>query len=420
MRRIFNEKTKPLPISKEMVWKAYKRVKTNKGSAGVDNESLQKFEEKLSDNLYKLWNRLASGSYFPPAVKEQEINKDNGKKRKLGIPTVSDRIAQQVIKEYLEPRLEKEFHESSYGYRPSKDAHQALTKVRENARKYAWVIDLDITAFFDHVDHKKLLKALEWHAKEKWVKMYVKRWLEAPIAKANGELEAKKGKGTPQGGVISPLLANLYLHYAFDEWMRKHFPTLSFVRYADDIVIHCVSEKQSLYVLGRLKKRLLTCNLAIHPEKTQVVYCKQSKRNSKQKEKKVGFDFLGFSFRPESKPSKQGGKFLGYDCVISQKSYSKLVGEIKRLRFDRRAKSWQEIADLLNSKIRGWVQYYDGFRPRTLTKVFHRLHNRLIKWIMNRYKRFRRKKRKARAYLKYVYRRYPYLFYHWSIGYHLV
>lgn len=418
MRRIFNEKTKPLPISKEMVWKAYKKVRKNKGKAGIDNESLQGFDEQLSDNLYKLWNRLASGSYFPPAVKEQEISKDNGKKRKLGIPTVSDRIAQQVIKEYLEPRLEKEFHESSYGYRPSKDAHQALTKVRENTRKYAWVIDLDITAFFDHVDHKKLLNALEWHAKEKWVKMYVKRWLEAPIAKANGELEEKKGMGTPQGGVISPLLANLYLHYAFDEWMSKYFPTLSFVRYADDIVIHCVSEKQSLYVLEKLRKRLLECNLTIHPEKTQVVYCRSS--NRKQKGKKVKFDFLGFSFRPESKRSKHGRIFLGYDCMISQKSFSKIVKEIKRSRFDRGANSWQEIANFLNSKIRGWVQYYDGFRSRTLIRVFHRLHNRLIKWIMNRYKRFRRKKRKARAYLKYVYRHYPYLFYHWSIGYPLV
>ncbi|MCF8302009.1 MAG: group II intron reverse transcriptase/maturase [Bacteroidales bacterium] len=420
MRRIFNEKTKPLPISKEMVWKAYKKVRSNKGSAGVDNESIQKFEENLSDNLYKLWNRLASGSYFPPAVKEQEINKDNGKKRKLGIPTVSDRIAQQVIKEYLEPRLEKEFHESSYGYRPFRNAHQALTKVRENARKYAWVIDLDITAFFDHVDHKKLLTALEWHAKEKWVNMYVKRWLEAPIAKANGELEEKKGRGTPQGGVISPLLANLYLHYTFDKWMAKHFPTITFVRYADDIVIHCVSEKQSLYVLGKLKQRLSDCNLTIHPEKTHVVYCKASKRKPVLTGKRVKFDFLGFSFRPESKWSKHGDMSLGYDCKISQKSYSKIVKEIKRTRFDRWAKSWQEIADLLNSKIRGWVQYYDGFRSRAMSKVFHRLHNRLIKWIMNRYKRFRGKKRKAIAYLKFIYRRYPYLFYHWSIGYHLV
>jgi group II intron reverse transcriptase/maturase len=418
MRKIFEEKTKPLPISMEMVEKAYKKVKSNKGSAGVDKVSIQQFEENLAGNLYKLWNRMASGSYFPPAVKEQEIKKDNGKIRKLGIPTVLDRIAQQVIKEYLEPRLEKEFHESSFGYRPLKSAHQALTCVRENVRKYAWVIDLDITAFFDNVDHEKLVKALDRHAEERWVKMYVKRWLEAPIAKANGVMQEKQGIGTPQGGVISPLLANLYLHYTFDKWMEIHFPDIPFVRYADDIVIHCTSEKQSLFVLYKIKERLSQCNLSIHPDKTNVVYCKDYRRNLTGK--KVKFDFLGFSFRPESKPSKHGGMFLGYDCEISKKSYSKIVDELKRLRFHVWAESWQHIADVLNSKIRGWVQYYDKFRYRTLTKVFHRLHLRLMKWIMNRFKRFKTSRKRALNYLKFIHRKYSYLFYHWSIGYHLV
>lgn len=318
MRRMFEEKAKPLPISREQVLEAFKKVKSNKGSAGIDKVSLQEFEGRLPDNLYKLWNRLASGSYFPPAVKEKEIKKDNGKVRKLGIPTVADRIAQQVIKDYIEPRLEKGFHESSFGYRPLKSAHQALTCVRENVRKYAWVIDLDITAFFDNVDHEKMMLALDKHVEGRWIKMYVKRWLTAPIATLNGELKAKEGKGTPQGGVISPLLANLYLHYTFDKWTELKFPGLAFVRYADDIVIHCKTEKQSHYVLDKLQARSEACNLSVSPDKTSIVYCKDYRR--KETGKKVKFDFLGFSFRPMGKASKRGGMFLGYDCEISKKS----------------------------------------------------------------------------------------------------
>ena len=418
MRRMFEEKAKPIPISREMVWEAFRKVRANKGSAGLDEVSIQEYELNIPDNLYKLWNRMASGSYFPPAVMEKEIKKDNGKTRKLGIPTVADRVAQQVIKDYIEPRLEKEFHESSFGYRPLKSAHQALTCVRENVRNYAWVIDLDITAFFDNVDHEKMMLALDRHVEERWVKMYVKRWLEAPVAKANGEFLERMGKGTPQGGVISPILANLYLHYTFDKWMGINFPELAFVRYADDIIIHCKTEKQSQFVLNKLQLRLKECSLSVHPDKTSIVYCKDYRRT--ETGKKVKFDFLGFSFHPMSKVSKRGGMFLGYDCEISKKSYSKILKVIREFRFHRWAKSWQEIAGLLNSKIRGWVQYYDKLCYRTLTNVFHQLHLRLIKWIMNYYKRFKRGIKRSAAYLKYVYRRYPTMFYHWEIGYHLV
>lgn len=418
MRRIFEEKAKPIPISRKMVWEAYKKVRSNKGSAGIDKVSLTMYEANLSDNLYKLWNRLSSGSYFPPAVKEKQIKKDTGKIRKLGIPTVSDRVAQQVIKNYIEPRLEAEFHDSSYGYRPLRSAHQALTSVRENVRKYAWVIDLDIAQFFENVDHKKMLLALDRHMEERWIKMYITRWLQAPIAKQNGGIVEKQGKGTPQGGVISPLLANLYLHYTFDKWMDINFPDLAFVRYADDIIIHCKTEKQSKYVLEKLQTRLHESNLTTQPEKTSIVYCKDYRR--KETGKKVKFDFLGFSFRPESKRSQRGGMFLGFDCEMSKKSYSKIVKEIRDSHFNRRARSWQEIVDMFNSKIRGWIQYYDKFRSRTMTKVFHRLHDRLVKWIMNYFKKFRRSKKRAISYLKYVHRRFPTMFYHWEIGYHLV
>jgi RNA-directed DNA polymerase len=415
MRMIFEEKARPIPITGKMVQNAFKKVRANDGSAGIDKVSVSQFEANLSENLYKIWNRMASGSYFPPAVREHEIKKDNGKTRKLGIPTVADRVAQQVIKDYLEPRLEAVFHENSYGYRPLKSAHQALACVRENVLKYNWVIDLDITAFFDNVSHEKLMLGLHRHVEEKWVKMYIERWLQAPIAKVNGELVAKAGKGTPQGGVISPLLSNLYLHYTFDKWMDMEFPDLVFVRYADDIVIHCKTERQAQYVLEKVQKRLNSCDLSVHPEKTSVVYCKDYRR--KEAKKKTKFDFLGFSFHPMSKPSKQGGMFVGYDCEISTKSYSKIVGELKSLKFDRWAKSWQEIANLLNEKIRGWILYYDGFRKWAMTKVFHRLHNRLVQWILNYYKRFNGSVNKAYAHLRYIRRHYPTLFYHWEVGY---
>jgi group II intron reverse transcriptase/maturase len=420
MSRIFEEKARPLPISKGMVWQAFKKVKSNKGSAGVDNVSIQKFEEDLENNLYKLWNRLASGSYFPPSVKEVEIPKDKGKTRKLGIPTVADRIGQQVVKNLIEPRLEKEFHNSSYGYRPSRSAHQALLLVKQNTRRFDWVIDLDITKFFDNVDHQKLLKALDKHIEERWIKMYIERWLTAPKLSKEGVTEQRQGKGTPQGGTISPLLANLYLHYAFDKWMDRNFPELAFVRYADDIIIHCINEGQSKEVLDKVQLRLKECGLEVHPEKTKRVYCKDYRR--KKTGKAVQFDFLGFSFRPESKRTKGSGKmFLGYDCTINQKNYSKIVEVFRSLKIHRSTNyTLEDIARILNPKIRGWMQYYEKFRKTSLTCVFHRLHNRLVKWILNKHKRFKGSVKRGFDYLRGIYKSYPYLFYHWELGYPLV
>jgi RNA-directed DNA polymerase len=412
---IFEKRTRPIPITEEMVQLAYKKVRSNQGSAGVDSVNFQYFEMNLSKNLYKIWNRMSSGSYFPAAVKEQLIDKGGGKKRKLGIPTIGDRIAQQVVKGYIEPRMESIFHASSYGYRPMRSAHQALTEVRKNVRQYSWVIDLDIKAFFDNVNHEKLMLALEKHVDEKWVKMYVKRWLEAPIAQADGCLHKKDGKGTPQGGVISPLLANLYLHYSFDKWMSIYNPSVPFVRYADDMVIHCQSEQQAEYLLGKIKARLSECDLEVHPKKSKIVYCKDYRRPLKGKP--VKFDFLGFSFRPESKASKRGGMFLGFDCSISKKSYSKIVKELRDMRFQRWMSTWEELANLLNPKIRGWMQYYDTFRPWTLKTVFHRLHNRISKWILNHFKRFKGSRQRAFNHLKFMRRRFPTLFYHWEMGY---
>jgi len=321
--------TKQIPVTKHMVWNAYKKVRANKGSAGIDGESHKDFEERLVDNLYKVWNRLSSGTYFPPPVKEVEIPKADGKTRKLGIPTVGDRVAQMVIKDYLEPRMEAIFHESSYGYRPNRSAHDALQKARRNCWLYNWVIDIDIKGFFDNIDHAKMLLAIDKHVDEKWVKMYIIRWLTAPVQKQDRELIYKEGKGTPQGGVISPLLANLFLHYAFDQWLTKFFAGVKFERYADDIVVHCKSKEQAEYVLERLKRRMQECELELHPEKTKIVYCKDHKRTGSHEH--VKFNFLGFTFKPRpSKSQKDGFMFLGFDLAISVKSGKRILERKER------------------------------------------------------------------------------------------
>lgn len=261
-----------------MIWEAYKKVRSNQGSAGIDQVSMEEFDANRSKYLYKLWNRMSSGSYYPPPVKEVEIPKRDGKVRKLGIPTISDRVGQMVVKEYLEPRFEKIFSIHSYGYRPGKNAHQALEAVRQNCRKTDWVIDVDIKGFFDNINHEKLLKALEKHVSEKWCIMYIRRWLQTPVQTESGALIQKLSKGTPQGGVISPLLANLFLHYAMDKWLEQTHPTVKYIRYADDVVLHCKSKVQADYVLENLRKRMFNCGLELHPEKTKIVYCKDYRR----------------------------------------------------------------------------------------------------------------------------------------------
>lgn len=415
---IFEEKTKSIPITKEMVWEAYKLVKKNKGSAGVDNTTLQEFEKVRVKELYKLWNRLASGSYFASEVKRVEIPKERGKTRPLGIPTVSDRIAQQEIKSYLEPRLDSVFLDNSYGYRPNKSAHQAVKEVQENVQKHQWVIDLDIQEFFEHVDHELLYKALKVHVSEKWVLMYIKRWLEAPVLLTDGTLKAPNGKGTPQGGVISPLLSNLYLHYCVDKWMKIKYPQVKMVRYADDMIVHCASEREAKDLLNQLKSRFKECGLQVHPTKTKIVYCKKSGRNLKRKS--VQFDFLGFSFQPRLIRLRRGGFFLQYDCKMSRKSKKRILQELRDLCLHQKSQSTiEDLAILLNPKIRGWVNYYGKINRTSLKPVFYYLHHRLIKWILKKYKRFRDSRVRAVKWLRRVTNQYPNLFYHWSLGYQL-
>jgi RNA-directed DNA polymerase len=415
MTELFETKSKPIPITKDMVREAYRKVRSNKGSAGVDEISLIKFDENLSGNLYKIWNRLASGSYFPMPVKEVIIPKSDGGQRKLGIPSVADRIAQEVVKAFIEPRLEKEFSENSYGYRPNKSAHQALQKVRDNVRTFAWVIDMDIKAFFDEVDHELLMKAVDKHVPEKWVQMYIRRWLQAPIQTKEG-LVQKQGQGTPQGGVISPLLANLFLHYVLDKWIEQTFPTVKFVRYADDVVVHCISEKQSHYVLEGIKRRLQVCKLRLSEQKTKITYCKDYRRNEGKAYPKK-FDFLGHTFKPMAKKSERtAGVFLGFDCEMSMKARTRIIDEWKQMNFQRESTyTLQTLAQLLNEKSRGIINYYGKMNIFAVEKLFRHLDYRIAKWVKNKFKKLG-SYQKANDWLRAVKAKYPNMFVHWQFS----
>jgi len=413
---LWNE-TKSIPISRAMVWAAYKKVRANQGGPGVDTIDMDEFDADRSKHLYKLWNRMSSGSYFPPPVKETEILKQDGKVRKLGVPTISDRVGQMVIKDLIESRLEKIFSNNSYAYRPNKDAHQALTFVRINCRKTDWVIDLDIKGFFDNIDHNKMMRAIEKHVTEKWILLYIKRWLTAPVLTKSGDLVERQGKGTPQGGVISPLLANLFLHYALDMWLEQTDKTVKYARYADDVIIHCVSKTHAEQMLKRIEERMAACNLELHPDKTKLVYCRDYRRTGTHPQ--VKFDFLGYSFQPRPSKSKQTGKmFLGYDCAVSIRSRKQMADKLEELKIESMSyKSIVGIAQQLNPIIRGWIQYYGLFKSYELSKVFRLLRSRLIRWVRKRYKRYKTSLRRAFKWLDNVRKQYPNLFYHWQLGF---
>lgn len=412
---LWNE-TKSIPISRQMVWKAYQKVRSNKGSAGVDAISMEEFDVDRRKHLYKLWNRMSSGSYFPPAVKEVEIPKKDGAVRKLGVPTISDRVGQMVVKMFIEPRLEAIFSTNSYGYRPNRNAHQALSEVRNNCWKHNWVIELDIKGFFDNIDHNKLMLALEKHVPENWVKLYVRRWLEAPVVTVSRQQIEKQGKGTPQGGVISPLLANLFLHYAFDKWLEQKDKSVAFSRYADDLILHCNTKSHAERILRLVHQRMESVGLALHPQKTKIVYCRDFRR--REKYPTVKFDFLGYSFQPRTAYSKKKGKlFIGYDCAISISSRKRIADKLEELNVNRLTfKSIVGVAQFLNPMIRGWVHYYGKFKMYELTKVFRLLSKRLVWWARKRYKRYKTSIKKGYKWLARVRSQYPTLFYHWNFS----
>jgi RNA-directed DNA polymerase len=407
-------KTKSNVISKFVVWEAYKRVRANKGSAGVDNESLSAFEDNLKDNLYRLWNRMSSGSYFPPPVKLVEIDKKDGGKRSLGIPTVTDRIAQMVVKMILEPKIEPSFHPDSYGYRPGKSALDAVGLARKRCWRYNWVIDLDIKGFFDNLDHDLLKLALQKHTQEKWVLLYIDRWLKAPVQLPDGSL-AKREKGTPQGGVISPLLANLYLHYAMDEWLRIHFPQNPFERYADDSVVHCRTEEEASTILKSLQKRLQHCGLELHPVKTKIVYCKDDDRRGSYPTTK--FDFLGYTFCRRRSKNRFGKYFVNFSPAVSNSAKKSIRQEMRRWKVHLRSdKSLEDISHMFNPTLRGWFNYYGKYYKSELYSVFRHFNRTLSRWAMRKYKKLKGHNRRAEHRMGKIANDYPRLFYHWQIG----
>lgn len=406
--------TKSLPISKRMVWNSYLKVVEKDGGAGVDHESIEKFNEKMADNLYKLWNRLTSGSYFPPPVRTVLIPKKQGGQRPLGIPTVSDRIAQGVVKDYLEPTMEAIFHASSFGYRPGKSAHDALAQCQSHCMQYGWVLDVDIKGFFDNISHNILMRLLQHHIQEKWVLMYVERWLKAGVEQPDGSIMART-KGTPQGGVVSPLLANLYLHHAFDKWMEEHHSQNPFERYADDIVIHCRSQEEAEQLQIHLAKRMEEYELTLHPEKTKIVYCKNYQRQGSHDNE--SFTFLSYSFQPRMKIDKFGRKkvFMVFSCAISSAAKTGIRNAIREV-FNPH---WTEhtlerFAERLNPKLRGWINYYTRFNRHAALKVFCYLNELIRKWLRNKYKL--RTMKQLYVKFKAIQAEHGNLFYHWTQG----
>ncbi len=409
-------KAKSYEISKKIVWEAYKRVKANAGAAGVDGQSLSLFEKDLKGNLYKVWNRMSSGSYIPPPVRLVEIPKGNtGATRPLGIPTVSDRIAQTVVKLYFEPQVEPHFHPDSYGYRPGKSALDAVGVTRKRCWGQDWVIDLDIKGFFDNLDHDLVMRAVRHHTQSPWIHLFVERWLKAPVQRADGSLE-ERIKGSPQGSVISPLLSNLFMHYAFDEWLRRKYPAIQFARYADDAVIHAGTLFEANEVLSAIRERLGSCGLELHPEKTRIVYCQDSDRVDRYEH--VKFDFLGFTFRPRRAKNRWGKPFISFLPGISVKAANRIRSTIRswRLGATRNNQSLMDIANLVNPMVRGWVNYYGRFYRSALSPILRSLERSMVYWARRKYKRFNGHRRRAVHWLGRIARREPKLFVLWQTG----
>ncbi len=405
-------KPKPFSISKQAVWEAWLRVKANRGAAGVDGESIADFECRLKNNLYRIWNRMSSGSYFPPPVRTVMIPKASGGERPLGIPTVGDRVAQTVAKLYLEPRVEPHFHPDSYGYRPGKSALQAVGVARKRCWRNDWVVDLDIRGFFDNLDHDLVMRAVRKHTDCRWLLLYIERWLKAPAERADGTRVART-KGTPQGGVVSPLLANIFLHHAFDTWMAETYPHVPFERYADDIVVHCRSEAQARFIRDKIAGRLAACRLEAHPDKTRIVYCRDDYRPGDYPDR--SFDFLGYTFRPRPAMNRRGKFFVGFLPAASGQALKALTLKLRRWRIHRRSdKSLVDIARMLRPVLAGWITYYGEYYRSGMYPLFRTLNRRLVRWAQRKYKRLRHQRR-ATHWLRRIARREPGLFPHWRM-----
>ncbi len=408
------KRAKPYEISKKVVWEAWKQVKANHGAAGVDEESVSDFEKNVKDNLYKIWNRMSSGSYFPPPVRTVEIPKKSGGERLLGIPTVTDRVAQVVAKMYLEPVLEPNFHQDSYGYRPGKSAIQAVEVTRRRCWKYDWVLEFDIKGLFDNINHDLLMRAVRKHTDCKWMLLYIERWLKAPFQGEDGIL-VERTKGTPQGGVISPLLANLFLHYVFDKWMERNYPQVPFCRYADDGVVHCRTEAEAWLMKEVLESRFKECNLELHREKTRIIYCKDEDRRKDYPQ--TSFDFLGFTFRPRRSKNRWGKPFINFSPAVSNEAGKAMRQEARRWRLHLRSdKSLEDLSRMFSPIVRGWINYYGSFYKSALYPTLRHLNRTLVRWAERKFKRLRRHQRRAEYWLGRIAQRQPWLFPHWRMG----
>jgi RNA-directed DNA polymerase len=407
--------TKPFAIPKILVWNAFQRVKANGGSAGVDDESIEAFEKHLGDNLYTLWNRMGSGSYFPPPVKAVPIPKKSGGTRTLGVPTVADRVAQTVVKMVLEPVLEPVFDRDSFGYRPGRSALDAVALVRRRSWEYDWVVEFDIKGLFDNIDHALLLRAVRKHCRNPWVLLYLGRWLKAPMVTTEGTLVARE-RGTPQGGVVSPLLANLFLHYALDAWLRREMRSVRFCRYADDGVIHCKSDGQARLVLRKLGERLRVCGLELHPEKTRIVYCHDVNRQAAYPT--IQFTFLGYTFRPRKAVDKYGRVYVNFSPGVSREALRTMRQTVRG--WHLQLKNEHELGDLSNMfgpVLRGWANYYGRFYPSALKPLWKHVNDYLVRWMRRKHKRLARGITRAARALGCLAERAPRSFVHWEMGF---
>ncbi|WP_158895906.1 group II intron reverse transcriptase/maturase [Amycolatopsis anabasis] len=406
---------KPVDIPKQLVWEAYQRVKANKGAAGVDRQSIDDFESDLRNNLYKIWNRMSSGTYFPPPVMAVEIPKSGGGggTRILGVPTVADRVAQTVAAMALEARTESIFHDDSYGYRPRRSALDAVARCRQRCWKKDWVIDLDVAKFFDSVPWDLMVKAVQANitTEQRWVLLYVKRWLAAPIQQPDGTL-AERDRGTPQGSAISPVLANLFMHYAFDSWLEREFPAVDFERYADDAVVHCATERQARHVLAALAERMEDVGLRLHPDKTKIVYCKDSRRRGAFEH--TAFAFLGYTFRPRRARYPDGKAFTSFLPAVSAGALKAMGQRVRSWRIHMRVRDdLADLAEWVNPIVAGWMNYYGRFYRSVLYPLLRRINTYLVRWARKKYKRLRSFKRR-KAWWTGVLDREPGLFKHWA------
>ena len=407
--------TKPYSIPKILVWEAYQSVKENGGGSGVDQESIEKFESRLKGNLYKIWNRLSSGSYIPPPVKAVSIPKKSGGIRVLGVPTVADRIAQTVVKKVLEPMLEPVFHRNSYGYRPGRSALDAVEMVRRRSWEYDWVIEFDIKGLFDNINHELLMRAVRKHCQVPWVLLYIERWLKAPMQDIEGRL-VERNHGTPQGGVVSPLLANLFLHYAFDRWVSQNLRSVRFCRYADDGVVHCKSLAQAQFALAEITERFRQCGLELHSEKTRIVYCKDI--NRRESYPVVEFTFLGYTFRPRKAVDKYGRVYVNFSPAVSREALRDMRQTIRSWRIQlKNDKELGDLSNMFNPILRGWQNYYGRFHGSAMVTIWRHMNAFLVRWLRHKYKKVSWHKRKAWRLLGKLAVSAPEAFIYWEMGY---